>query len=75
MCVNADGNWSITYKNSIQLTASLLKKHNLSVNNLYRHYDITGKDCPRMMIREMAWDKFKEDVESILNTLFGLKFK
>ncbi|MCX8125326.1 MAG: N-acetylmuramoyl-L-alanine amidase, partial [Spirochaetes bacterium] len=62
MCVNSDGNWNKTYQNTVELTAYLLKKYGLTINNLYRHYDITGKNCPAMMIAESEWTKFKNAV-------------
>lgn len=63
MCVNKDGVWNKTYQNTIDLVVYLLKKYSLSVDDLYRHYDITGKDCPRMMIDEREWNNFKNDVK------------
>lgn len=69
MCVNVDGNWNLTYKNSVELAQFLLNKYQLTINELYRHYDITGKLCPRMMIEEKDWQKFKKDVNA------GLKFQ
>ena len=67
MCVNADGNWEQTYLNSVDLARYLLNKYNFTINDLYRHYDITGKLCPRMMIEEKDWQKFKQDVNAGLN--------
>ena len=67
MCVNRDGDWNKTYHNSVELAQFLLNKYNFTVNNLYRHYDITGKDCPRMMIQESAWQQFKSHVNSGLH--------
>ena len=69
MCVNADGNWEKTYQNSIELAQYLLNKYNFTINELYRHYDITGKLCPRMMIEEKDWQAFKKAVNA------GLKFQ
>lgn len=63
MCVNSDGDWGRTYINAVQLAAYLLKKYGLTTNALYRHYDITGKNCPAMMLDEKVWQKFKTDVE------------
>ena len=62
MCVNEDGDWNKTYKNSVELAAQILKKYGLGIDNLYRHYDITGKDCPKMMIDKNAWEKFQTNV-------------
>lgn len=67
MCVNSDGNWNKTYQNTIELVVDILKKYNLTIDNIYRHFDITGKDCPRMMSPFVsggneAWNKFKKDI-------------
>ena len=62
MCVNIDGDWDLTYKKSVELAAYLIYKHQLTINELYRHYDITGKLCPRMMVEEKEWKQFKNDV-------------
>ncbi len=62
MCVNFDGNWDKTYQNTVELVASLLKKHKFTIDDLYRHYDITGKDCPKMMINATDWLKFRRRV-------------
>jgi N-acetylmuramoyl-L-alanine amidase len=62
MCVNSDGDWDKTYNSTIELAAYLLKKHGLTAENLYRHYDITGKECPRMLVEEDAWNEFKVKV-------------
>ncbi|QCX32440.1 amidase [Caloramator sp. E03] len=67
MCVNSDGDFKKTYQNTVELAAYLLKKYNLTLNDLYRHYDITGKDCPRMMVNENEWAKFKSAVNAVLN--------
>ncbi|MEL6864480.1 MAG: SH3 domain-containing protein, partial [Bacteroidota bacterium] len=62
MCVNEDGDWEKTYQNSVDLARYLLNKYNFTVNDLYRHYDITGKLCPQMMIQERDWQRFREAV-------------
>ncbi|MCC7244165.1 MAG: SH3 domain-containing protein [Saprospiraceae bacterium] len=62
MCVNSDGKWEKTYRNSVELAAHLLHKYELTIHDLYRHFDITGKDCPKMMLEETKWAAFKEDI-------------
>ncbi|MEM6726046.1 MAG: N-acetylmuramoyl-L-alanine amidase, partial [Bacteroidota bacterium] len=62
MCVNSDGDWDKTYQNTVDLTQYLLNLHNFSIHQLWRHYDITGKDCPKMMIDEAPWQAFRKDV-------------
>jgi N-acetylmuramoyl-L-alanine amidase len=42
-----------------ELIQFLLKKHGLFPENVYRHFDITGKDCPRYFVEnESAWREF-----------------
>ena len=67
MCVNADGDWNKTYQNSVDLAAHLLRKHGFTINDLYRHYDITGKDCPKMLLTATTWAKFKSDVATAMS--------
>lgn len=67
MCVNTDGIWERTYKNTVELVSFLLKKFQLTTAQLYRHYDITGKNCPAMMIEEENWKQFKRAVEEEVN--------
>lgn len=62
MCVNSDGNWDQTYKNTVELVKYLMDKYDLGIDKVYRHYDITGKECPKMMIEEKAWNDFKNEV-------------
>jgi len=62
MCVNKDGDWNKTYRNSVDLAAHLLRKYQFSIHDLYRHFDITGKDCPKMMLEEKKWQAFKTDI-------------
>jgi N-acetylmuramoyl-L-alanine amidase len=69
MCVNQDGDWNKIYQNTVEFSAKFLKEHELTIDNLYRHYDITGKDCPKMMIDETEWKKFKTAVNNILNPI------
>ena len=53
----------VTYDSLVHLTAWLMGKYNLEIDQVIRHYDVTGKECPRYYVRnEWAWDQFKEDV-------------
>lgn len=52
-----------TYKSVVQLTAFLCEKYGLTQENVIRHYDVTGKICPKYFVEhEDAWQTFKEDV-------------
>lgn len=80
-CVNRDGNFTQTYQNLIILTADILHRHGWDVDRLWRHYDITGKDCPRFFVADEAaqaygfegaaagWERFKRDVNLELKAL------
>ena len=75
MCVNADGDWNKTYQNSVHLAQHLLNKYSFTLRDLYRHYDITGKDCPKMMIKESDWQKFRGEVNVGLTHSLGNSIK
>lgn len=56
-----------TYKSVVQLTAFLCRKYNLTAEDVIRHYDVTGKECPRYFVQnEDAWQMFREDVAHAL---------
>ena len=40
-----------------------MQKYNISIDNVIRHYDVTGKDCPRPMVEdENLWYSFKQSL-------------
>lgn len=56
-----------TYRSLVQLTAWLCMKFDLNENDVIRHYDVTGKNCPKYFVEdEKAWEGFKEDVSNAL---------
>ena len=56
-----------TYCSMVQLTAWLCKKYNLTEEAVIRHYDVTGKNCPKYFVEEeAAWADFKADVKEAL---------
>lgn len=53
-----------TLKNAAELTRMLMKKYNISIENVIRHYDVVGKICPAPFVNdEAAWKAFKERLE------------
>lgn len=67
MCVNVDGVWEKTYAHTVELTGGLLRKHGLGLDQLYRHYDITHKVCPKMFVEAPSlWTRFKNDVQFVV---------
>lgn len=52
-----------TYDSLVELVAFLCGKFNLTMDDVIRHYDVTGKDCPKYFVEhEEAWNAFKADV-------------
>lgn len=56
-----------TYESLVQLTAWLCQKFGLNQNDVIRHYDVTGKICPKYFVEdEDAWELFKGDVKAAI---------
>ena len=53
-----------TYNSLVRLVAWLADLGYLSEDHIIRHYDVTGKECPRYYVQhEDAWKQFKQDVK------------
>ena len=75
ICVNCDGDFQKTFQNTVDLTADICKRQGWTIENLWRHYDITGKDCPKFFVTDSVaktfgftsastgWDEFKNMVK------------
>lgn len=56
-----------TYRSLIELTAWLLHKYELRPENVLRHYDEGGKNCPKYYVEhEEAWNRFLTDLEAYM---------
>jgi hypothetical protein len=52
-----------SYAAAVRLTAWLCRKFALTAEDVIRHYDVHGFECPRYFVRnEDAWEVFKADV-------------
>lgn len=52
-----------TLENAAELSRLLLKKYNIPVDNIIRHFDVTGKNCPAPFVSdEKAWKAFQERI-------------
>lgn len=58
-----------TYSSLVKLTAWLCDNSGLKAKDVIRHYDITGKECPKYFVdNESEWKNFLEDVkEELIN--------
>ena len=56
-----------TYESVVNLCAWLCLKFDLTEEDVIRHYDVTGKDCPKYFVEhEDAWKDFRQDVKEAL---------
>lgn len=54
----------VTTQSLVKLTAWLCKTFHLSEQDILRHYDITGKECPRYFVQnEAAYQEFLQQVK------------
>lgn len=59
-----------TYQSMVQLTAWLCNWFGLTGQDVIRHYDVTGKICPKYFVEhEDAWEQFKTDVQQQIEAL------
>lgn len=67
ICVNSDGNYNSTIKNTAELTRQLMKKYNIPLNRVVRHYDVSRKGCPQSM-KSNNWKRWYEFKDSLNTT-------
>lgn len=49
LCINLDGDWEETKSRGIVLIRELMSKHSIPKERVVRHFDASGKLCPRRM--------------------------
>ena len=57
-----NGNWTFTEKTvngAVSLVKYLMQEYNVPIERICRHYDVTGKQCPRPWVDDAEWNKFK----------------
>ena len=61
----------VTYDRVVELTAWLCREFRLDPeSDVIRHYDVTGKICPKYFVEEpAAWDQFRMDVDEAMAVL------
>lgn len=56
-----------TYRSLVHLVAYLCDKYELDQAGIIRHYDVTGKKCPKHMVdHPEVWTSFKKDIVAYL---------
>lgn len=52
-----------TYNSLVELCADICRRYGLGINDIIRHYDVTGKDCPHYYVQNpIEWIDFKNKV-------------
>lgn len=79
ICVNKGADFAKTMENAVSLCAEICSRHKWTAERLWRHYDVTGKDCPRFFVDDVVairygfasaqegWNKFKADVDETIS--------
>ena len=59
-----------TYTSAVNLCAYLCREFELEAEAVIRHYDVTGKACPKYFTdHEEEWEKFQKDVATALEVI------
>lgn len=70
--ISSDGKYYFkeqTVNNAIELTKMLMKKYNIDINHVCRHYDVTHKICPAPFVNNpIAWEQFLDRLEDKIVT-------
>ena len=66
---NKNGRYELSAKtktNLLKLVTALMQEFNIDINHVIRHFDVTGKYCPRYFCKpygsEEDWLRFKEEI-------------
>ena len=52
-----------TLVNAAELGRELMEKYGIPIENVYRHFDVTGKHCPSYLVSAQKWAEFKKRLE------------
>lgn len=67
------GNYEQTLQHAARLVAGMLLERNWGTDRLRRHYDWSGKNCPRIMNADGKWTGWKSFVDNVAVNLKQLK--
>ena len=49
-----------TLANAAALGRELMEKYHIPIENVYRHFDVTGKHCPSYLVNAQKWAEFRD---------------
>ena len=78
ICINSDGDYDMAVREAMKVTRRLMKELKIPAEKVVRHYDASGKLCPKSMSDNNweGWLKFKEavtDDEKYIKLMAGLE--
>lgn len=68
MCINPENDYEQTLQNAAKLTAMLVEVYDLDIEDVKKHQDFSGKNCPDILLKEGRWDEFVGMVREELKT-------
>lgn len=78
-CCHADETGAFnqaTYDSAVKLAAWLCSRFGLTQENVIRHYDVTGKECPKYYVdNPSAWEQMKADIGTRIREDYALQEK
>jgi len=75
MCLGGGRNDSLIVETTAQQLGWQLVNKGLDISRVVRHYDVSGKHCPKFFYAEKGWNQAKEDREFYLFKLKVLKYQ
>ena len=66
LCVNKGSDFDQTLHNAAVLAAYLMDKYDLTIDDVKKHQDFSGKICPDTLITQNRWGEFLTMVEQAL---------
>lgn len=53
-----------TMQNAAAFCLELMKKYNIDIDHVVRHFDVTGKHCPMYFMNDVAWEGFEDRIRN-----------
>ena len=72
-CVNVDGDTEKSIENMIDLTVDIMKRRNITSNNVVTHYFYTGKNCPTELLSGTKKWTYEKAIDEVERRLKGTK--
>ena len=71
MCVNSDGNYEQTLRNTAELVADLYKENKMWRGDMRQHWHFSKKNCPEIMRGADRWNEFLDMCDKAYDRKYG----